>query len=334
MPKLKNIILVALLLLMASPLAAHKLAPSLLRLVEQTEGTFLVYWKTPAATSAGKGLQPVLPDHCRMLDKPISEQQGTALVWQWSIECESDLTGETLAVKGMAETATASLVKIDWLDGRKIQQLLNRDAAEFVIPAEQSVIQVMSEYTELGIDHIWSGIDHLLFVLALLLLVPNLRLLIWTITSFTVGHSITLSLVALGYFDYPVSLVEFAIAVSIFILAVELAKVAKDPGNEPRWIPSHSWVVAISFGLLHGMGFAGALKEVGLPLGDIPLALFSFNIGIEIGQVIFVLLALLTIAAGRRYLNRLAQPGWWATVYTIGGLSAFWCFDRGLSALF
>jgi hydrogenase/urease accessory protein HupE len=333
MNKLKNSIVIMLLLLMAPSLSAHKLAPSLLRLAQQTENTFDVYWKTPAATSAGKNLQPVFPDHCSILGNPVSKLHSTALVWQWSIECQRDLTGETLAIKGMTETATASLVKIDWLDGRKIQQLLNADNAAFVIPFEQTMTHVMGEYIGLGIEHIWSGLDHLLFVLALLLLVPNLRLLIWTITSFTVGHSITLSLVVLGYIHYSVSLVEFAIAASIFILAVELTKLAQGSSSTARWIPSHSWLVAISFGLLHGMGFAGALKEVGLPLGDIPLALLSFNVGIEIGQVFFVLLALAVIVLGRRHLSWLARSGWWATVYSIGGLSAFWCFERGLAVL-
>ena len=316
----------------ASSAFAHKLAPSLLRITETGDNIYSVYWKTPAATVAGKSLQPEFPQGCRVSEAPVSEQQGSGVVWRWPMQCEGGLIGKPLSINGMAQTATATLVKIEWLDGHRVQQLLNAQHTRFVIPERQSITEVMLDYTVLGVEHIWSGIDHLLFVLALLLLVANTRLLIWTITSFTVGHSITLSLVILGYLDFPVSLVEFAIAASILVLAIELTKSSLQAGRS-RWIPSHSWLVAIAFGLLHGMGFAGALKEVGLPYGDIPLALFSFNVGIEIGQVLFVLAALLLIAMGRRYLPGITRPGWWATVYSIGGLSAFWCIERGLAAL-
>lgn len=326
------------LLLLAPSAMAHKLAPSLLWISEQSDGSLQVQWKTPAATAAGRSLRPVFPAGCQQHQAPSQRTEGTAIVWQWAIRCQQGLIGQRLAVEGMAESGTATLVKIQWLDGRRVQQLINAEEAEFIVPQQQTLWQVMGEYLQLGAEHIWSGPDHLLFVLALLLLVPNMRLLIWTITSFTLGHSITLSLVSLGYMDYPVSLVEFAIAASIFVLAVELAQQggqsgSRDTVRDARWIPRHSWLVAIAFGLLHGMGFAGALKEIGLPDGDIPLALLSFNIGIEIGQLVFVGLVLLLMNQGRRYLPTLVRPGWWATVYCIGSLSVFWCIERGLSVL-
>ena len=316
---------------LTTPALAHKLAPSLLRLTELPDSSIQVFWKTPAIAQVGQNLQPVFPDGCQITQPPQRETAGTGIVWRWSIRCSEGLTGHTLAVNGMAESATATLVNIHWQDGRRVQQLLNASLPQFVVPEQQSRWQVMVEYTQLGIAHIWLGIDHLLFVLALLLLVPNTRLLIWTITSFTVGHSITLSLVALGFFDYPVSLVEFAIAASIFVLAIELVNARNGQPGSRRWIPGNSWLVAMAFGLLHGMGFAGALKAVGLPAGDIPMALLSFNIGIEIGQIIFVLLMLVVIRLGKRWSPAMAGPGWWTTVYSIGCLSAFWCIERGLS---
>lgn len=323
-----------LLLLMLAPSSfAHKLAPSLLRLSEVSQSEFQVYWKTPVATAAGQTLRPVFPPGCQMMDKPETVVEGTARLWTWLINCKQPLAGERIAVEGMAETATASLVKIQWLDGRAVQQLLTAGNTSFVIPQQQSTLQVAWEYVLLGVEHIWLGIDHLLFVLALVLLVNNTRRLIWTITSFTIGHSITLSLVVLGYLNFPVSLVELAIAASIFVLAVELVKQQQTGQQASRWIAGHSWLVAVLFGLLHGMGFAGALKEVGLPLGDIPLALLSFNIGIELGQVAFVLVVVAVMLLGRRYCSVISQKTWWVSVYAIGGLSAFWCIERGLGAL-
>lgn len=324
-------LLLVILLVLAQNAMAHKLAPSLLRLTELSDGGFAVLWKTPASTQTGRSLQPVFPAGCQTAGQPQQTREGTGKVWQWPIRCSQGLIGQTLQVNGLTESATATLVNIEWLDGRQVQQLLNAGLPRFQVPARQSVWQVMIDYAKLGAEHIWSGTDHLLFVLALLLLVPNTRLLIWTITSFTVGHSITLSLVVLGFINYPVSLVEFAIAASIFVLAVELVNTRRGEKTVGRWIPGHSWLVAIVFGLLHGMGFAGALKEVGLPSGDIPLALLSFNVGIEIGQIVFVLLMLLVIAAGRALTPALATKGWWTTVYSIGACSAFWCIERGLS---
>jgi hypothetical protein len=163
------------------------------------------------------------------------------------------------------------------------------------------------------------------------LLLQQGRPLLWTITAFTLGHSITLSLVSLGYMNYPVSLIEFAIALSILVLAIELSRGQKT--NFSHWIPSHSCLVAIGFGLLHGMGFAGALSEVGLPAGEVPLALLSFNIGIELGQIAFVLGSLAVMSACRHWPTERLAAIRWGSVYSIGSLSAFWCIERGLSSL-
>jgi hypothetical protein len=239
------------------------------------------------------------------------------------------MAGETISVDGMQATGTPTLVKIQWLAGDSVQSLINANSPQLSIPAVQSGMEVAGAYIVMGAEHIWLGIDHLLFVLALLMLVRSTKKLLWTITAFTVGHSITLSLVSLGYMDYPVALVEFTIALSILVLAIELSR----PEQGKHWISDYSWLVAISFGLLHGMGFAGALREVGLPAGDIPLALFSFNVGIELGQVAFVLVCLGAAALLARTIQPVMAPGRWIVIYAIGSLSAFWCIERGLSVI-
>jgi hypothetical protein len=186
----------------------------------------------------------------------------------------------------------------------------------------------MNDYSLLGMEHIWGGIDHLLFVFGLLLLVGGGSRLLWTITAFTVGHSITLSLVTLGFFDYPVALVEFAIALSIFVLAVELTRISK---HDLLW--RNPWWLAGGFGLLHGMGFAGALAETGLPQDNLPLALLFFNVGIEIGQIAFILVVLAVWWVIRRPLTPWKDRLLPVPVYILGALSAMWCIERGLEVL-
>lgn len=318
------------LLLIASSFShAHKLAPSLLQLTEVEPGVFEVYWKTPTLVTAGQTLEPVFPAHCRA-QNPVEESvDGSGNVQRWRMACQQPMAGEALAVKGMDSTGTATVIKVQWLDGASSQSIINARSPSLSIPQQQTTAGIIAAYISLGAEHIWLGVDHLLFVLALVMLVKTTRKLVWTITAFTVGHSITLSLVSLGYLDYPVSLVEFTIALSILVLAIELAR----PQQGDHWIRNHSWIVAVSFGLLHGMGFAGALREVGLPAGDIPLALFSFNVGIELGQIVFVFICLGLGALALRYSRGFINIGRWLLVYCIGSLSAFWCIERGLATL-
>lgn len=326
---MRNSLLLFLLLIASGFCQAHKLAPSLLQLTELEPGRFEVYWKTPKLTSAGQKLEPLFPDHCAAQSSAEMSSEGTGIVERWLIQCQQPMAGETISVRGMATTGTATLVKVQWSEGSKVQGLINARSSSMLIPEQQSTSEIIAVYIVLGAEHIWLGVDHLLFVLALVMLVRTTRKLVWTITAFTVGHSITLSLVSLGYLDYPVSLIEFTIAFSILVLAIELAR----PQREEHWISRNSWLVAVSFGLLHGMGFAGALREVGLPAGDIPLALFSFNVGIELGQLAFVFVCLCLAAFFARYARQLIVTGRWVVVYFIGSLSAFWCIERGLSVI-
>jgi hydrogenase/urease accessory protein HupE len=306
---------------------AHKLAPSLLQLTEQEQGQFEVFWKTPTVASSGRVLHPMLPANCTALSDPQATREGTAAIRRWQVKCRENLVGQTVAVAGMPESGTATLVKLKWADGSVVQQLVTAQSPQMIVPERQSVRQTVTSYLEYGVGHILLGFDHLLFVLALVLLVRDTRRLVWTITMFTVGHSVTLSFVALGLVRFPVTLIEFAIALSIFVLAVELSR--SDKPVEDHWILCQSWLVALGFGLLHGMGFAGALSDLGLPARDLLWALFSFNVGIEIGQIAFILCSALVITLGARQANRAALTARWATIYIIGSMSAYWSIGRG-----
>ena len=213
-------------------------------------------------------------------------------------------------------------------DGIFHQAVLTASEPDFTIPKEGSAGTVALDYTWLGAEHIWAGPDHLFFVMGLLLLVGWNRRLIYTVTAFTLGHSVTLAMVTLGLFDYPVSLVEFMIALSIYVLAVELAR-----GADGGALWRQPWWLAGGFGLLHGMGFAGALAETGLPQSNVPLALLFFNVGIELGQLAFIALLVLIAATGVRALGQRVIALLPLPVYALGGLSAMWCIERGLETL-
>ncbi len=321
--------LLSLVLLCAAVQAeAHRFAPSLLRVFEVAEGEYQVIWKTPAQRVSSVPLAPRLPTHCQGGPDAPGDLVGTGVVSSWRLICAGTLVGETVAVSGLGENSASVLFSLETRGGFYYQSLLSSDQPAFTVPAEPTAIEVMREYTWLGAEHIWGGIDHLLFVFGLLLLVGWGKRLIWTVTAFTAGHSVTLSLVTLGFFEYPVALVEFMIALSIFVLALELAR--KEGAGLFKRYP---WWLAGGFGLLHGMGFAGALAEVGLPQSELPLALLFFNIGIELGQLAFIAVVA-AIGAALSRLPALGLPAWRALpVYLLGSLSAMWCIERALEVV-
>ena len=311
---------------------AHRFAPSLLKISETAPQQYHLVWKTPAQGVSNVPLKPVWPESCEITNASPPQLENTGVVTSWQMQCaelgEDGLVGETLGVSGLGANQASAIVMVNLLDGRQYQQVLDTEQPEFVVPAESTAGDVVGDYTWLGIEHIWTGFDHLMFVFGLLLLVGGGSRLLWTITAFTVGHSITLSLVALGYFDYPVALVEFAIALSIFVLAVELTRIEK---HDVLW--RNPWWLAGGFGLLHGMGFAGALAETGLPQDNVPLALLFFNVGIELGQIAFILIVLAVWHVIRRPLIPLQDRLFPVPVYVLGALSAMWCIERGIAAL-
>jgi hypothetical protein len=319
------------LLLLALPVAAHRLAPSLIELRPAEEGLYNVRWKTPLQRPAGVDIDPVLPAHCERRSSPSAQPDAASVTLLWTVDCgEQGLIGSELSVTGLVESATNALVNVELPDGRKFRTVLHADKPSFVVPERQSGWDVARDYGTLGFEHILSGFDHLLFVLGLVLLVSGRRLLLYTVTSFTVGHSVTLSLAALGFVRFPSTLVEVVIAGTIVALAAELGRPARPKPTLMRRFP---WVMAFSFGLLHGLGFAGALSEIGLPQEEIPLALFTFNVGIEIGQLAFVVVVLVLRVL---WSSRLAAAPPWLVqvpVYGMGSIAVYWCLDRA-SGLF
>lgn len=311
---------------------AHRFAPSLLKVNETAPGQYHVVFKTPAQSVSNIPLEPQWPEACSVVNASPPQLENTGVVTSLQLQCETlseaGLVGQTLGVTGLGPNQASAMVMISLLDGRSYQEVLDTDNPSFLVPSESSAGGVMGDYVTLGMEHIWEGLDHLLFVFGLLLLVGGGRRLFWTITAFTLGHSITLSLVTLGFFDYPVELVEFAIALSIFVLAVELTRVNR---RDALW--RNPWWLAGGFGLLHGMGFAGALAETGLPQDNVPLALLFFNIGIEIGQITFILVILAVWFLIRRPLAPWQERLRPVPVYILGALSAMWCIERGLATL-
>jgi len=324
---------VCLLVSLAVPALSHRLAPSLLELVEGEGGRVAVTWKTPLQQPAGSDVRPELPAHCAPVGQATAAKEGTGLVLRSELDCgEEGIVGQSVRVSGLDAGGTNALVRVVFADGRHTQAVLHAGEASFTLPAQPQPLDVAAGYLKLGFDHILGGLDHLVFVLGLIALVSATRPLLYTVTAFTVGHSVTLSLAALGFVRFPSDLVEIVIAFTILVLALELARPVSR-GVPPSLMRRFPWAIAFGFGLLHGFGFAGALSEVGLPDGEIPLALLCFNVGIEIGQLAFV-----CIVWGLRALLGRAEsalPAWAVRVpaHAMGGLAVYWCLDRSAGLL-
>jgi hydrogenase/urease accessory protein HupE len=303
---------------------SHEVRPAYLDLREDRPGEYSVLWKTPMLGEMRLALDPTFSGPVETLTPVATQTTGNAAVRTWRLRADR-LRGQTLGVAGLEATLTDALVRIAFADGTAWVQRLTPQQPEVVIPTRQSAWDVAGTYLTLGIEHILLGVDHLLFVLALLLLSTGTWQLVKTVTAFTVAHSITLGLATLGFVHVPPKPVEAVIALSIVFAAVEIVQARRGlPGLSARM----PWIAAFTFGLLHGFGFAGALSEVGLPQGHIPVALLFFNLGVEAGQLLFVAAVLAFMAGARRL--RIAWPGWSepAPAYAIGGLASFWVLQR------
>lgn len=305
---------------------AHEMRPGYLEIRESSPESYDVLWKVPAL---GDDLRLQLylrfADDVRTLGEPVSGFVGGAHTQRMRIQRDNGLTGSTVTIDGLDATFTDVLLRLERIDGTELTHRFTPANPSYVVQAEPNPGQVAWTYTALGIEHILLGVDHLLFVLALLMVVVGWRKLVGTITAFTVAHSITLALAALGFVSVPGPPVEAIIALSIVFVAAEIIRGRQgNPGLAAR-LP---WIVAFTFGLLHGFGFAGALSEIGLPQSSIPLALFTFNVGVEIGQLVFVgaILALYLIA--RRIQPTPPEWAWRVSTYAIGGIAAYWMIER------
>ena len=303
----------------------HEVRPGYLELQQNGTETWSVLWKVPAQGDMRLSIHPQFPEICAPASEPTAVQVADAFIEHRTMTCKGGLMGRTIGIDGLSATMTDALVRSVRADGSVQVARLTPSAPAFVFEGTLGSLQVARAYTSLGVEHILGGIDHLLFVLGLLLIVPNRWLLVQAITAFTLAHSVTLGAATLGWVHVPQPPVEAVIALSILFLASELAK---QRHGHAGLIEHYPWIVAFTFGLLHGFGFAGALREVGLPENEIPLALLTFNVGVEIGQLLFVGAVLLALAASRRFFLRL--PAWiHATpAYGIGTMAAFWWLQR------
>jgi hydrogenase/urease accessory protein HupE len=313
-------------LLGALPAAAHESRPALLQLTETGPGQYEVRWKRPQRGDLTLSLQVAWPADCRDLAPPAAQIVADALIEERLVACgEGGLVGRRIGIDGLVSTTTDVLVRIEFADGRMQTNLVKPSSPWLDVQGPRPASAVAADYFVMGVEHILLGIDHLLFVLGLVLIVPSIGLLVQTVTAFTVAHSITLALAALGFVHVPPAPVEAVIALSIVFLANELAR--RRQGQEGL-TARYPWLVAFSFGLLHGFGFAGALTEVGLPQIDIPLALLMFNLGVEAGQLLFVAGLLATFWPVRQLV--VSPPRWLdaTPTYAIGSLAAFWLIER------
>lgn len=319
-----SVILVLCFSLMSSTLNAHEIRPAYLQIIQVSEQGFEVYWKVPSMGDAVPRIQPVFPKNFSIEVTKQPNQIPGSVIYYFQISSEESLQGKRIFIKGLNKTLIDVLVTVSYLNGEKATLLLQPDFDSAIIPGKTTALDVIKTYTVLGIEHILLGIDHLLFVLALILITKGKWKILKTITAFTIAHSITLSLAALGYVDFPGPPVEAVIALSIVFLAMEILKNIK---GEATLTSKKPWIVAFTFGLLHGFGFAGALSDIGLPQQEIPLALAFFNIGVELGQILFVLVVLGIISLLSLYKK-------WPTyskkipAYAIGSLAAFWMIQR------
>ena len=305
---------------------ADEIRPAYLEIKENTSNLYSVLWKVPSKGDKKLNLQPLFHDGCIDKTQAVTYQVNASFIQRWLIACKDGLQNKKVSITGLELTNTDVLLHLEFINGVSHTAQLTPTNRFYVIPEEASTLRVIKTYTWLGIEHILLGFDHLLFVFALLLIVNNSRRLLLTITAFTIAHSITLAGATLGFIQIPQQPVEAVIALSILFLAVEIVHGRQGrPGYAARW----PWLVAFIFGLLHGFGFAGALAEIGLPQQSIPLALVFFNVGVELGQLFFVLLViLLTWSLHQLKQQKLLNRAETAVIYSIGGLSSFWLFER------
>lgn len=319
------LLIIGLLLLMASAAVGHELRPAYLELVETAPDSYAVTWKVPTRGEYKLALHVRLPDTCTQGTEPVGGFIDMAHVSRWRAECQGGLAGNSIVIDGLSSTYTDVLAKIVNLDGTTQTGRLSPDFPELTVSKAPTALDTAWTYFLLGVQHIMLGLDHLLFVFALLLLIRQPKALVLTVTSFTVAHSITLAFAALGLASAPQPPVEALVALSIMFVASEIIR--GDRGR--RDLSSrYPWLISFLFGLLHGFGFGGALRDIGLPQKDVPLALLSFNLGVEAGQLVFVAVVLLAMASIRLLLAfDLARLRWWLA-YLIGTLSAFWFVQR------
>lgn len=321
-------------LLFASTTQAHDARPNYVQITETEANTFSVSWKVPASLPGRALPYPILPEGCVADRQPAWQQAGAEFVGQQVFRCEQGLSGRAVGLEfPTINPSLSTLYKIRLRNGEEHLRILRPGETDWIVPDAEDPFGVAAQYTVLGVEHIWIGIDHLLFVACLVFIASTPRRLLITITGFTVAHSITLALSTLDLVRIPTPPVEAAIALSVVFMAWEIAR-----GNSDSLTHRFPIAVSSSFGLLHGFGFAAVLRDIGLPQTELPTALLFFNVGVEIGQILFVLALLVGFYLLRPALARLLQSArdhevHWSSLtapasYAIGSIASFWMFER------
>ena len=317
--------LIVLVLLASSGYAtAHEIRAAYLQIHETQPTVYNIMWKVPSNGNRVVDIQPQFDEQFSLTSLGHYTAIEGFVVYRYTLSGERSLSGSGLSITNLSSTTIDTLVTVKLLDGSS-HTLLIQPKQNFVqIPVAYSSWQVAGTYTVLGVEHILLGIDHLLFVLALLLIVSGFKTLIKTITAFTAAHSITLAGVALGYFSLPSAPVEVLIALSIMLVCVEAIRQRRGVTSIATQWP---WLIAFAFGLLHGFGFAGAILDIGLPQSDAPIALLFFNVGVELGQIAFVV-ALLLVGKLIHKVRPLPKHAATTASYFVGSIASFWVFER------
>jgi hypothetical protein len=305
---------------------AHETRPIYLELKETAPGRYSVLYRTPVLSGMRLPVALKLPDGVRNLREPDVQELTDSLVDRREIDAgPAGLAGRRIEFPGLQLTITDVLVRVERRDGTHSTELVRPPRPWFELAAPRGTLATAGVFLAQGIEHILLGVDHLLFVLGLLAIVRTPWMLVKTITAFTVAHSITLAIATFGVASVPAAPLNAAIALSILFLGPEIVRAWR---GESSFTIRHPWVVAFAFGLLHGFGFASGLTALGLPRGEIPLALAAFNVGVELGQLAFVALVLLLVRA-----FKVLQVDWprameLAPAYVVGSLGAFWTIQR------
>jgi len=318
--------LLVLFVALTASVSAHEVRPAYLQVHQTGLDTYDIFWKVPAiGENMRLSLYVQLPEQCTAEVVPRGSFSGLAYTEQWSVICTGGLSGSSIRINGLTATLTDVLVRVERLDGSTQVTRLTASSPSFLVEAAPRRFDVARTYLVLGIEHILTGFDHLLFVSGLLLLVNGTRRLLLTISAFTLSHSVTLTLATLGFVHVRPAPVEAVIALSILFVAYEVLHKNENPDGLAQRKP---WLVAFSFGLLHGLGFAGGLSAAGLPAAHIPLALGFFSAGVEVGHFSFVTVALILIGAVRQWTTTLPGWSWRVSPYAIGSVAAYWLFVR------
>jgi len=316
--------LVLIFLALCGPAVAHEVRPAYLELRARTDTTFDMMFKLPALGGRPLQVSLVMPDGCKVEQTGAQDTPGAQVIIG-RVVCTATPYGRMARLEGLQNTLTDALVRVVQPSGEVATLRLTPEDTSFSVPKPTSRLDVFRTYGALGVAHILTGFDHLAFVAGLLLLVGTFKRLLTTVTAFTLAHSLTLTAATLGLIHVPQAPVEAMIALSILMVAAEVVALA---GGTKGAIANRPAQIAFAFGLLHGLGFASALREAGLPPREIPVSLLAFNLGVEAGQVMFILAVTAIAFVFGRFTRLPRQTLLRLSGYGIGGLSAFWFIDR------